>query len=151
MRKDKMIELLKTNRRKYLSVINEKIQDFSYRSERYNQKFSIAIGLCNEDVSLSSFSSYTRQTDEFIILEDNLCCIVLDCAPQGSGIKAATNMLSGFQHNYFGKTLYSSVVCSSEHSSSTQMVHQLFDVLEYSIANNMDNMVVDPEQMMMAY
>ncbi len=148
MTQEMMLQQIQKNRANYLEIIQDRIEAFLYRSERYDLNFSLAIGYCSNDVDLSGFGQYIRSTDEFIILEKNICCIVLDCAPAGSGVKAATNMLSNFQHNYFGKTLYSSVVCSEDHNNSTQLINQLFDVLSYSISHNMDNMVVDPQQML---
>lgn len=146
-----MLEHIRQNRQGYLETIDSRTTDFFYRTERYKQSYSIAIGFTNPEIDLSGFASYTRQTDDFIVLEKNICAVVLDCAPANCGIKAATNMLSGFQSLNFGQRLYTSVVSSENQSSSKMMINQLFDVLEYSIANNMDNMVVDPDNMMGSY
>ena len=145
--KDKLLKLVRDNKTKYLSIIEDKIKDYMYRSERYGQKFSLSIGLCNFGVDLRDFESFIRQTDEFIILEDNLCCIILDCAPSCNGIKAANNMLAGFQSRYFSKALYSSVVSSDDFPDKDKLLRELFYVLEYAINNNMDNIVVDSDSM----
>ena len=140
------LEKLKKNRRKYHKNIKEAVEHYAYRGDRYNINFSIAIGVSDEDIDLSSFSEFTRKSDAFLILEKNICCIILDCTPPGGGMKAAGNMLTGFQQRFFGRSLYSSVVCYSDYQDINKMVNHLFDVLEFAIDHNMDNLVVDPSQ-----
>jgi len=148
MDKNNLLKLIRDNREKYTSIIDRYMQDFVYRSKRYEQHFSLSIGLCDFDTDLKSFESFIRQTDKFIILEDNMCCVILDCAPSCSGLKAANNMLAGFQSRYFSKSLFSSVVSSDEKKENLQMINELFYILEYAINNNMDNTVVDSESML---
>lgn len=140
------LEKLRDKRRVYHKNIRESLEHYAYRGDRYNIDFSVAIGLSDEDIDLTPFGSYTRKTDAFLILEKNICCVVLDCTPPGGGMKAAENMLVGFQQRFFSRSLYSSVVWYHEYRDVSKMVHHLFDVLEYSLSNNMDNMVVDPTQ-----
>ena len=145
MQKDH-IEVLRAKRQDYHKNIKSALEHYAYRGDRYDIDFSVAIGLSDNDIDLRPFSSYTRKSDAFLILEKNLCCVVLDCTPAGGGMKAAENMLVGFQQRFFGRSLYSSVVWYREYRDVNKMVHHLFDILEYSISNNMDNMVVDPTQ-----
>jgi len=149
MQHEKMISQIKENRiNSYQKEILEKIDNFSYRFKRYNQHFSLAIGFCDESIDMRNFGENKRQTDLFIILEKNLCCIVLDCAPSGCDIKAASNLLSQFQNSFFDKEIFTCVISSEEVQESSKMVSQLFDILIYSLERNMNNMIVDSQQML---
>ncbi len=143
-----MIKEIKENRLLNHKTISSRIENYDYRARRYKQSYALAIGYTEDGIDISNFSEYTRQTDFFIELDKNLCCVVFDNANISSGIKASTNMLVGFQQGNFGKIMYTSVVCSDQHEKSSTLIHELFDVLEYSILNNMNNMVVDAQQMM---
>jgi len=141
--REKLLQLIDENREKYTTLISEKIKNFIYREKRYGQHFSLTVGLTEVGVDLTDYEEHIRQTDEFIILEDNLCCIILDSTSSESGLKAANNMLAGFQSHHFSKPLYSSVVSSDEYPEEQKLVDELFYVLKYSIKNNMDNIVID--------
>ena len=147
MSKDKLINLIQDNKKKYASIIQERINNFSYRSQRYGHVFSLSIALCEEGIDLRGYCNHKRKSDEFIVLEENLCCLVLDCTDTSSGVKAANNILTSFQSHNFSKTLYSSIISSDEHPESEKMIHELFYVLKYAIENNMDNIVVDAHSM----
>jgi hypothetical protein len=120
-----------------------------YRNKRYNLDFSLAIGLSYDQINLEKFIDSKRKTDNFIHLEDYLYCMVLDGASYESAIKATSNLQTQFQTQYFNKKLYIAVVASSEFDNENIMVNSLFDILEYSISHNMDNMVIDKSQMLL--
>lgn len=141
-----MINLIKNNRRNYHQKIIDKLGDYAYRMKRYDLDFSVAIGFSEDEVNLAEFISIKRRTDEFIVLEDNLCCIILDGADSNSAIKAASNLQTEFQHRHFNTKLFVSVVTAKDYDNDAVMINSLFDILEYSILNNMDNMVIDNHQ-----
>ncbi len=143
--------MIKENRNKYHNIIVEKIDDYFYKRKRYEQHFSLAIGLTDPDVDLSSFDEHNRQTDLFIKLEQNLCCEVFDGTGLESGIKAASNLLTSFEHNFYTKRIFVSIVFSQDFDTSSQMINRLFDILEYSYSHNMANMVVDNASMIRDY
>ena len=143
-----MINLIKTNRNNYLSMIHDNMNEYSYRNKRYNINYAVAVGLCDNDIALNNFGNLARETDKFIILEDNLCSIILDCTPVHHAIKAASNMQTAFQNQYFNKSLFTSVVSSEDYTCNHKMINSLFDTLEYAITENMDNMVVDAHHLM---
>jgi len=141
--KAKLLELLQSNKADYTELITQRMKSFTYRKERYGYNFSLTIALCEEEMDLRSYCEHKRQSDEFIVLEQNLCCMVLDGTDTNSGVKAANNMLSSFQSHHFAKMLYSSIVSSDEYAESTELINELFYVLKHAIENNMDNIVVD--------
>jgi len=145
MEKAKLLDLLQTNRTNYTGLIKQRMKKFSYRKDRYGHNFSLTIALCEDEMDLRAYCDYKRQSDEFIILEQNLCCLILDGTDTNSGIKAANNMLSSFQSHHFSRMLYSSVVSSDEYPESSKMISELFYVLKHSIENNLDNIVVDAQ------
>ncbi len=147
MSKDKLINLIQDNKKQYASIIQERINNFSYRSQRYGHVFSLSVALCEKGIDLRGYCDYKRQSDVFIVLENNLCCLILDCTDANSGVKAANNMLTSFQSHNFSKTLYSSIISSDEYPESERMINELFYVLKYAIENNMDNIVVDAHSM----
>ena len=146
-----MINIIKDNRNKYHNIIVNRIDDYFYKRKRYNQHFSLAIGLSDPDVDVSAFDEHNRQTDMFIKLEKNLCCEVFDGTCAESGIKAAAILLTGFESHFYTKRIFASIVFSNNYDTSSQMVHRLFDILEYSYSQNMVNMVVDNSLMIKDY
>lgn len=136
------------NRKKYHKIILDYINDFTYRSDRYNADYSIAIVLCDSDINLGNFLQHTRQTDKFIILEKNLCCVVLDSSPSEVGIKAASNIQTEFQSINFGKELFTCVVTFKDYNDEYKMINSLFDILEYALSYRIDNVVVDQGQVL---
>lgn len=143
--------MIKENRSKYQTIIVNRIDDYFYKRKRYDQHFSLAIGLFDPDIDLTVFDEHSRQTDIFIKLERNLYCEVFDGTTAGSGIKAASNLLTIFESHFYGKRVFASIVFSKDYDTSSQMVHRLFDILEYSYSNNMQNIIVDNSLMLKDY
>lgn len=130
----------------YQSKLLESAEEFSYRYERYKINYSIAIGHSMDEIDLTSMSSFIRSTDKFIVLSDNTCAILLDCANDASGIKAANNLLTKFQATAFGTLLYSAVVTASNYSTSEKMIRDLFHLIDFAIVNNTNHQVIDHSQ-----
>jgi len=132
------------------SIMGEKliqaIKDFTYRYKRYGIKFSIAIGHTSDDIDLSPLSHHIRESDRFIVLDHNTCVIVLDCADDDCGIKAANNLLTLFQGSYFSTPLYTAIVTVSNYETSELMVRELFYLLNYAIEHNMNAILVEHSQ-----
>ncbi len=146
-----MIDTIKENRRKYLNIIVNRIDDYFYKRKRYSQHFSLAIALSDPDVDISAFNEHNRQTDMFIVLEKNLCCEVFDGTTAESGIKAAGILLTDFESRFYTKRIFTGIVFSNDYNTSSQMVNRLFDILEYAYANKMENVVVDDTLMIKDY
>ncbi len=146
-----MINEIKENRSKYHDTIIAKIDDYFYKHKRYDQQFSLALGLTDIDIDLSVFAEHNRQTDLFIELEKYFCCEVFDGTDAESGIRAASNSLTGFEHHYYTKRIFVSIVYSKEYDTSSKMVNRALDILEYAYAHNMDNVVVDNSSMLKDY
>ena len=143
-----MLESILTNRKKYHKIIADYIDDYTYRSDRYDADYSVAVILCDSDIHLGNFLQHIRQTDKFIILEKNLCCIILDSSPSDVGIKAASNIQTEFQSMNFGKELFTCVVTFKDYNDEYKMINSLFDILEYALSYKIDNIVVDQNQML---
>lgn len=146
-----MINMIKKNRSEYQKIIVDKIDDYFYKRTRYEQHFSLAVVLSTPELNISVFNEHNRQTDMFVVLEKNLCCEVFDGTTEESGIKAASNLLSNFESHFFTKRIVISIVFSKNYSTSTQMVHRLFDILEYAYSHKLENMVVDNSLMIKDY
>lgn len=142
-----MFESILSNRKKYHEIIVDYISDFTYRSDRYNEDYSIAVILCDSSIDLGNFLHHTRQTDKFIVLEKNLCCVILDSSSSDVGIKAASNIQTEFQSKNFGKHLFTCVVTFKDYNDEYKMINSLFDILEYALSYNISNFVVDKDQM----
>lgn len=130
----------------YQKQLLESAMEFSYRYERYNINYSIAIGYSPEEIDLSPMSNFIRETDKFIVFSNNICAILLDCTNDESGIKAANNLLTKFQGNAFDTPLYSAVVTASNYASSEKMIRELFHLIDFAIANNTNQQVIDHSQ-----
>lgn len=146
-----MINAVKENRRAYLNVIVDRIDDYFYKRKRYGQHFSLAIILSDPDIDISTFNEHNRQTDIFIVLEKNLCCEVFDGTTAESGIKAASILLTDFESHFYAKRIFTGIVFSKDYDTSTQMVNRLFDILEYAYSHKMENVMVDNTLMIKDY
>lgn len=98
------------------------------------------------EIDLVPMSNFIRNTDKFIVLNDNTCAIILDNANDESGIKAANNLLTKFQGSAFDIPLYSAIVTASNYSSSETMIRELFHLIDFAIANNINQQVIDHTQ-----
>jgi hypothetical protein len=129
------------------SIMSEKLiqatKDFAYRYKRYGIKFSIAIGHTSDEVDLPPLSQHIRESDRFIVLDHNTCAIVLDCANDVCGIKAANNLLTLFQGTYFSATIFTSIVTVSNYTTPELMFKDLFYLLNYAIEHNMNAILVE--------
>lgn len=134
----------------YLSSMQEKLlqamKDFKYRFKRYGINYSIAIGYSPENVDLTPLSLHIRESDLFIVLDHNTCAVILDSTNDEGGIKAANNLLSHFQGNFFSIPLYTGIVTASNYDTVALMMHDLFYLLDYAIKNNMNNIIMEPSQ-----
>ncbi|WP_345993351.1 hypothetical protein [Sulfurimonas sp. HSL-1716] len=127
------------------TIMNE-ITDYDYRYRRYNINYSVLIGFA-EELDLTSFESYIRKSDRFIVIKPNLCAIVLDCTDEKGGIKAGNNLLTRFQNLFFSKKLFASVVTASAHKDAIHLVNELYHLLSFGITHNMDNILIDSSQL----
>ncbi|MCW8896133.1 hypothetical protein [Sulfurimonas sp.] len=144
-----MQNLIKDNFQKYYKLIMDNLEEYSYREKRYGVEYSLTLWLSDNNVNFKDFIDHKRKTDMFIELEKNLCCIILDSTTSQNAIKATSNLQTAFQNKNFGKKLYTSVVFSEDYENNENMIKDLFYVLEYSISNNMDNIVIDKSQMLL--
>ncbi len=119
---------------------------FSYRYERYKTDYSIALGYSPMDIDLEPMSNFIRNTDKFIVLNNNTCVIFLDYANDESGIKAANNLLTKFLGSAFDTPLYSAIVTASNYSSPDAMIRELFHLIDFAITNNTNQQVIDRTQ-----
>ncbi len=143
--------MIKENRSQYQKIIVDKIDDYFYKRTRYDQHFSLAVVLSSPEIDISVFNEHHRQTDMFVELEKNLCCEVFDGTTEESGIKAASNLLTGFESRFYTQRIIIGIVFSKDYSTSSQMVHRLFDILEYAYSHKLENMVVDNSLVMKDY
>lgn len=130
----------------YQKQLLENAKEFSYRYERYNTDYSIALGYSPMEIDLVPMSNFIRNTDKFIVLNDNTCAIILDNANDESGIKAANNLLTKFQGSAFDIPLYSAIVTASNYSNSETMIRELFHLIDFAITNNINQQVIDHTQ-----
>lgn len=141
-----MLFKIRENRQKYHNIISKAIEDNLYRKERYNLEFSLAVAVCDEDISLHGFEKFTRRTDKFIVLEDYMSCVMLEGVTANSAIKATSNLQTIFQSRYFSKELFIGMVSSSDYDydeTGYNMVKSLLDILEHSLSNNLNHEIVD--------
>lgn len=129
-------------------ILLKEIREFSYRHQRYQIDYSLSIGYSPEPVELNSLSAFIRESDHFIELKPNICAVILDCANDDNGVKAANNLLSRFQGNFFSTPLYASIVTARDFETPLLMVNDLFYLLDYAITHNMNNMLMDSSRVM---
>ncbi len=126
--------------------LTQAIKDFTYRLKRYDVNYSIALGHTPECVDLSPLSKQIRTTDRFIILDQHTYAVILDCADETGGIKAANNLLTHFQGSFFSIPLYTCVVTAGNYDSVALMNQELFYLLDYVIEHNMMSILLERSQ-----
>ncbi|QOY53991.1 hypothetical protein HUE87_08805 [Candidatus Sulfurimonas marisnigri] len=142
-----MLNKVKNSRQQYHEKIISNLQDYSYRNKRYSIEFALAFGLCDDSNDFYDFVNSKRKTDKVIALEDNLCCVIIDCVSKEDAIKATSNLVHGFKSKKSKETLYSGVVSSIDYENDANIVASLLDILEYSISNDMKGLITDKDYM----
>ncbi|MFA6143809.1 MAG: hypothetical protein WCW84_04840 [Sulfurimonas sp.] len=138
-----MIDLFNKHRKSFQEELVAKVSLYDYRYVRYSINYSIATSYVTEPTDLSHIALDLRQSDGFVKLNDHLYIIFLDATNDDQGIKTSTNILNKVQAKFFTKHLYMAVVTASNYRDSFQMVHDLFDLIEYALIHNMNNIVID--------
>jgi len=122
------------------------ITSFEYRSKRYHVNYSIAIYTSDEEIKLDLFQENIRKSDQYIFMQKNLYVVIFDSTNEEQGGKAANNILVNFENLYFSKSLFFSIVSSSNYADGSAMVYSLFSLLHYALVNNMNNILIDDSQ-----
>lgn len=138
-----LLDDIRLHREKYGQKIIESLKDQIYECERYKVNFTLAIGATSSDIDMKNFSDIIRETDRFIVLDDHICCIAFPFTDHDQGLKAASNLLSKFEMQFFSKKVYLGIANTEECPSPEVHIQQLFDVLVYAITNGMNNIPMD--------
>jgi len=142
-----MIDLFNKHRKKFQEELVKKVALYDYRHVRYNINYSIAACYITEPTDLTNIASNLRLSDDFIKINDHLYVMFLDSTDDEKGIKTSANILSSMQAQFFTKPFYIAVVTASNYTELFQMVHDLFDLIEYALIHNMNNIVVDSSKL----
>jgi len=135
-----LLDEVRLNREAYGKKILESIKESMYQCERYDMSFSIALGAtCSDKVDMKEFENYTRETDKAIIFDKHFVCIIFNFVDADKGIKAASNLLSKFEMQFFSQKVYLGVVNINECERCEEQINKLFDIVKYSISNGMNN------------
>lgn len=124
----------------------DEINTFDYSFTRYKVNYSIAMAYTKDKIDMEAMNAFLRKTDRLVVLSEYVCAVVFDQANDKNGIKAANHLLTHFQAFHFGETLYACVVTASNYSDQSKMVHDIFNLLDYSVSKNMNNLVLDISQ-----
>ena len=142
-----MINALNENRPMYQERLIKESAEYHYRFTRYKVDYSILlIYISEEDGDLSVCSKHLRDSDILLCFQKNFCALVFDGTKEEQGVKASNIILSRVQNQFFAKHLYMSVITANPEKSHFQLVHDLFDLIAYSIEHNMNNLVVESSQ-----
>lgn len=140
----KLLEDIQKNRMKYHNMILEKIEDFIYRERRYGTHFAITLMYVKKSLySDALFEEILRKTDLHIPLDTNLHAIVLDAISDNSYIKATENIQYALQKEHDNQFYISVIESECCQQNYFQMIYEAFDVLEYTIKNNIANLVIE--------
>jgi len=147
-----MIDTLQEHRHYLQEQLVQRIAYFDYNFSRYNTHYTIAIVyISEEDGNLNVLSKNLRKSDRLVMFQKNLCAVIFNSANETNGLKAANNLLTDLQALFFSKHLYMAVVTATHCKSSFQLVYDLFDLLQYAIKNNMNNLVLESSQITGCY
>lgn len=130
-----MLATIKKNRSSYSQEIINKLDEYSYRSKRYQINFALLLIYCKKDINLAEIIDVKRRTDRYISLDKNLCCVVFDCIDSESSKKAASNLQKQVQQSCLNEDLFIEVITSMECESTSKMTNHLFDTLEKFLYN----------------
>ncbi|MCX6075126.1 MAG: hypothetical protein NTY39_12450 [Campylobacterales bacterium] len=142
-----MIDLFNKYRKNLQKEVVKRASLYDYRYVRYNINYSITACYVNEPTDLMHIASNLRQSDDFIKLNDHLYVMFLDATDDEQGIKTSTNILNSMQAQFFTKPFYIAVVTATNYTDLFQMIHDLFDLIEYALLHNMNNIVIDSSQL----
>jgi len=142
-----MINAFYEHRQHFQKQLVEDLSNFLYQCERYQINFSVLLAYTpKETMDLTLFNQHLRECDKLIFFQPNLCAIIFFGTGEESGIKAANNLLYRTEEHFFDEQLYMAIVTTANYKEAFQMIHDLFDIMIYSLSNHMDKQVVDNSQ-----
>ncbi len=143
-----MLKLWKKERKEFQQKLLEAVEAYQYHFERYEVSYSVAIAYLPQTLDVANICSRIRKSDRYVRLAENLHAVVFDFADDAEGLKAANKLLTYFQVEHFGQSLYAAIVTSSHQKTPAKLVTELFDLLGYALRHNMDNQVMDASWVM---
>lgn len=141
-----LVEHIRSHQSEYEEKILEAMEPFVYQKERYRVDYTLAIGATLAEVDLPAFAGMVRKTDSFVVLDEKICVIIFGFNLPEQGIKAASNMLSKFEMQFFASEIYLGIINSQDESNPKDQVKKLFETLCYGVQNSISNTPLDFEQ-----
>lgn len=137
--------MIRENLNSYEEKILKALSPFKYQKERYNVGYTLAVGATVEAIDMSGFSQIIRETDAYVPLDEHVAVVIFAFNDQEQGIKAASNLLSKFEMQYFTQKIYLGIINAEEEEQSELLVKKLFETLCYSLVHGMSNQALDFE------
>lgn len=124
--------------------IQQIIEPFWYRYERYNLSFCLLIFYSinhNEELN----KQHIHITDEITRLNKDLTCIIFESMNINTALSAIEKKLSNltdlFQKE--NQVYYASVVCSAQSESAEELINKSFMIMEYAYEYEQQNQILD--------
>ena len=125
--------------------IEKLVEPFWYRFTRYKLQFCLLI-IYAENLEKEYFNIHIRETDQVVILDKNLLCIVFEA----NNDKKVTDGIEKLLYNQDGEFhksnnyYYSSMVCASESEGlEANIINRSFMILEYAFEYQKTNEVLN--------
>lgn len=144
-----MIDVFNENRKRFQEQLVIETAYYHFKYSREEIPYSIVLTYISEkDFDFNRYAKYLRVSDKIILLESNLCAIVFDGTTEEQGLIAAEHLLYHVQDLCFTKHIYMAIVTVNSDDTEFQTVHDLFDLLSYTLNHNMDNSVMERSQIL---
>ncbi len=134
--------MLNTLQEKHKQEILKELKIMFYRFHRYHNDYSIALFYTENHFDYEIVTKEKRFTDKLIRLEENLFVLVYENADISKSIGASSKLLSQLKKSY-NESIYSVIEDCREDNEGSITLHNLFNLLDFSMKKNYDNEVVD--------
>lgn len=137
-----MLKILKTLQDKHKKEILEELEIMFYRFHRYHNHYSIALFYTENHFDYEIITKEKRLTDKLLRLEDNFFALVYENADISKSIGASSKLLSLLKKSN-NESLYSVIENCRGDNEGTITLHNLFNLLDFSIKHDYEDEVVD--------
>ncbi len=135
-----MNQELRAYQEKHKIDIIANIKEYCYDYCRYNRSFVIVLFYGEDPLKYDAIKETIRTTDHYFKLEENLYLLIFVGTEIREGIVAARKLLPELLYAPNQELYISIAECNK---AEIAIVHQLFNILDYSLENNHPNIVVD--------
>ncbi len=146
-----MLKKLREYQERHIKEITAIMAEHEYRLKRYNRNVSVVLFFGDMRLNHEYVREKIRLTDRYISFEKDLSLLILSETDIKGGILAAEKILNIELNSNINKEIHTSVVEYNREQESLVFIHELFNILDFSLSFNHVNKILDSSFLESAY